>query len=126
MIGEPRSPGPDGHGGESTVAAAVPMQDQPATTPAAGPDLIEATHLRPVVEAIGSVVAQTTLMGALLYYFGFKYTDALARFFGFDANTLGYSTHDYIVRSIVPVAPAVGFLLLVGLVLMAIHRRIRG
>jgi hypothetical protein len=125
MIGQTNPPGPDGLGSEPDVASAAPGTDPTATTLAAGPILIEGAQVRPVLEAIGSVVAQTTLLSALLYYFGYMYTDAEAVALGIDANTLGYSTRDYVLRSIPPVIPPIGFLLLVGLVLMRVHGRLR-
>ncbi|MET8630725.1 hypothetical protein ABZW30_44755 [Kitasatospora sp. NPDC004669] len=80
-----------------------------STTPSAG-----------WVGTLASVLAPTTYIGALLYFFGFSYTDAMYEQFGIDAATLGFSTQDYLLRSasalFIPgfVALAGGLLLLFG------------
>jgi hypothetical protein len=87
---------------------------------------LDSAPVRSALEAVGSIVAQTTLLAALLYYFGYMYTEILARQFGLNATILGYSSQDYVVRSFRPIVPAFGFLLLVGLACLGIHVKIRG
>ena len=50
--------------------------------------------------ALLSIVAPTTLVVALLYYFGWARTSAEAHALGLDDSLFGYSTQDYILRSI--------------------------
>jgi uncharacterized membrane protein YidH (DUF202 family) len=73
---------------------------------------------RSTIETIGSVVAPTTLIGALLYYFGWARTNALYASFGVDASALGFSIQDYVLRSTdatyVPLG-ALGILILLAL-----------
>jgi len=52
------------------------------------------------VQLVGSVVAPTTLITALLFYFGWVRTAAQARRLGLDTTILGYSAQDYVLRSI--------------------------
>ncbi|MEV0533839.1 hypothetical protein [Kitasatospora sp. NPDC050463] len=44
-------------------------------------------------------VAPTTLITALLFFFGFAYTDSLYNYFGLDAATIGFGTQDLLLRS---------------------------
>ncbi|HKA04107.1 MAG TPA: hypothetical protein VKD67_07245 [Acidimicrobiales bacterium] len=41
-----------------------------------------------------------SVVTALLYYFGWARTNAMAGFFGIDPDVLGYSTQDYMLRSV--------------------------
>ena len=56
--------------------------------------------LRTTVRGILSLVAPTTLVVALLYYFGWARTSAEAHALGLDDSLFGYSTQDYVLRSI--------------------------
>jgi uncharacterized membrane protein YidH (DUF202 family) len=77
-----------------------------------------ASSWRSTIETIGSVVAPTTLVGALLYYFGWARTNELYTSFGVDASALGFSVNDYVLRSTdatyVPLG-ALGVLILLAL-----------
>ena len=129
MTGEVRSP-ERATGASNGLAAAgelpvqagpVPAAGRPLTgTPAADADGV--LGFRPAVEAVRLVVAPTTLLGALLFYFGWVFTNARSLYFGIDPSTLGFSNQDYLLRSIDPVFLPFGALLLVGLVLVAAHR----
>lgn len=77
-------------------------------------DEAEASLLRSL-KGIGSVVAPTSLLTALLFYYGWVYTDAQSRFLGLDVSLLGFSTRDYLLRSLEP-----AFLPLIGLLLAAL------
>ena len=63
------------------------------------------TGLQSTLETLSLVVGPTTLLTALLFYFGWVHTRALYGFFGIDLSTLDFSTEDYLLRSIVPVLP---------------------
>lgn len=56
--------------------------------------------LRPVVRMLGAVVAPTTLVSALLYWFGFSHATRLYGYFGIDSAQLGLGTRDYLIRSL--------------------------
>jgi hypothetical protein len=55
---------------------------------------------RDAVELIALVVAPATLLGALLFYFGWARSRAQARYFGVDVDLLGRSNQEYALRSI--------------------------
>jgi hypothetical protein len=52
------------------------------------------------VRALGTLVAPTTLVVALLYYFGWARTSTQAFVMGLDESLFGFTTQDYILRSI--------------------------
>lgn len=52
---------------------------------------------------LSKVIAPTALLTALLFYFGWARSSALYRAFGVDQSLLGFSTLDYLMRSL-PVA----------------------
>lgn len=59
-----------------------------------------AARVRDALETVGLVVAPTTMLTALLYYFGWVRTGALFGYFGIDQSTLQLSTADYLLRSV--------------------------
>ncbi|MGH2770894.1 MAG: hypothetical protein ACRDJF_10305 [Actinomycetota bacterium] len=73
---------------------------------------------------MGLVVALGVAVSALLFYFGWVYTDARARYFGIDPSMLGYSAQEYIFRSIDVVFLPLGAFLIAGLLLLWAHSRI--
>jgi len=58
------------------------------------------TSLQSTVRGLLSIVAPTTLVVGLLYYFGWARTSAEAHALGLDDSLFGYSSQDYILRSI--------------------------
>jgi len=72
-------------------------EPQAATAPAtvASPS----PSARSALELAGLVVAPTTLVTALAFYFGWVLTNSRASYFGIDASALGFSTQDYLLRS---------------------------
>ncbi|MEU2124800.1 hypothetical protein [Nocardia niwae] len=62
---------------------------------------------------IGAIVAPTTIITALCYYFGYVYTRKRLAYFGVDCDALGFTSSDYVVGS-VSVLYAPLLLLLVG------------
>jgi len=55
--------------------------------------------LRATFKGISAVVAPTSAVTALLYYFGWTRTSIEAKQLGLDESVLGYSTQDYLLRS---------------------------
>src|SRR2546423_8248003 len=55
---------------------------------------------RRVLALVGALVAPTTLVTGLAFYFGWRREQAFAGYFGVDPSTLGYSTSDYVLRSV--------------------------
>lgn len=54
---------------------------------------------RSALKGITTLVAPTTVITSLLYYFGWARTTEQARVMGLEQSLLGYSTSDYILRS---------------------------
>ena len=77
--------------------------------------------LHQTLRTIGSVIAPTTLLTALLFYFGWVSVSVQARYFGFDASLLEFSTQDYLLQSISPTFLPLGGALLVVLALLRGH-----
>lgn len=125
MTGEVLGPGTakssvNGLGGQAEPRVPVPEPGQRPPPPPG--DANAGLRFRPALEALRSVVAPTTLLGALLFYFGWVFTNARSLYFGIDPSTLGLSNQDYLLRSIDPVFLPLGALLLIGLVLVGVHR----
>jgi uncharacterized membrane protein len=53
-----------------------------------------------VISLVAAVVAPTTLITALAYYFGYRRERAFAGFFGIDVSALNFTTTDYVLRSV--------------------------
>ncbi|CAA9221802.1 MAG: hypothetical protein AVDCRST_MAG10-716 [uncultured Acidimicrobiales bacterium] len=95
------------------MAEADPEPESPA---AAG----EAAVLRSV-RGIATFVAPTSLITALLVYFGWVWTDALSRYLGLDESLFPFSTRDYVLRSLTPAFGPLITLLLATLVAQWAH-----
>jgi hypothetical protein len=67
------------------------------------------------------VVAPTSALTALLYYFGWVRTNVEATRLGLDDSVLGYSTQDYLLRSMSSILAPLVFLLVAVLVGLAVH-----
>ena len=76
---------------------------------------------RGVIRAL-TVVGPVTLLTSLAYYFGWTATHASARYLGIDESILGFSTQDYLLRSIT----ALFWPLCVGLGLAALALQAHG
>jgi len=63
----------------------------------------------------GSVIAPTTLLTALLFYFGYVSSLQQYAYFGIDIDAIGLSTQDYLLRSPEALFLPTGILLLTGL-----------
>ena len=81
---------------ETTTTTTV--TDAPQVTVDAG--VPPAHALRATLRGVSAVVGPTTMVLALLYYFGWVRTSYQAHRLGLDDSLLGYSTQDYVLRSI--------------------------
>lgn len=84
----------------------------PPETGDAGPAGVRIDSLWPLVER---VIAPTTLLVALTYYFGWQYTQARTAYLGVDVTLLDFSTQDYVTRSADALFVPLGALALAGL-----------
>lgn len=68
------------------------------------------------------VASQTALIIGLFYYFGWVRTQATFAYFGVDTSLIGYSTPNYVLRSIDAEFRPFLYAALITLVLLGIHR----
>ncbi len=59
--------------------------------------------LSAVLDLAGKVIGLTSIIAALLYYFGWARTQALYKHFGVDQTMLGFTAQDYVLRSLVAI-----------------------
>jgi hypothetical protein len=77
------------------------------------------------VNILGSVIAPATLLGALLFYFGYVSSRAQYDYFGIDVDVIGLTTQNYVARSPQPLLVPLLVLALLGAALVAVHALIR-
>ena len=77
--------------------------------------------LERAVQLATAIVAPTTVLTALLFYYGWVRTNALFQYFGVDATVLGFTTQDYLLRSSEALYVPFGTLLVVGLAGLWVH-----
>ncbi|TFD55636.1 hypothetical protein E3T43_10940 [Cryobacterium sp. Hh7] len=77
------------------------------------------------MNVLGSIIAPATLLGALLFYFGYVSSRAQYDYFGIDVDVIGLSTQDYVMRSPQPLLVPLLVFALVGAALIAWHAQIR-
>jgi hypothetical protein len=92
---------------------------EPVTPEAAAPD--PTRTVRATFKGLGAVVAPTSAVTGLLYYFGWTRSSFEARRLGLDDSLLGYSTQDYLLRSMSSMLAPLAVGLLVVLVAVAFH-----
>lgn len=76
------------------------------------------------LELISSIVAPSSLVTGLLFYFGWVYTSARSLYFGIDPSILGFSTADYILRSFDVLQVPLGATMILVLLLLKAHSRL--
>ncbi|MFZ3559951.1 hypothetical protein [Streptomyces sp. BH055] len=77
------------------------MTGTPGPEPPTPPDgASQAAGMRRVGALFGAVVAPTTFVTALLYYFGWHHAYWFFDYFGVNSTLLGFSTFDYLMRSL--------------------------
>lgn len=94
----------------------MPEAPEPAT-----PESPFETEGRRLVGLIVAVVAPVTLITALAYYFGYRREQAFADFFGIDPSALGFTTNDYVLRSVDALFVPVTVVLLVAFGAVLLH-----
>jgi hypothetical protein len=73
------------------------------------------------LQVFAALLAPGTLIGALMFYFGWVRTHSFYAFFGIDADTLGLSTTDYVLRSTDALWPPLGGLVVIILLSLLVH-----
>ena len=95
-------PKPEATAPEPTPSATAPVPPVAAQEPVpagSAPDS-GAGALPQLARVLGGIVAPTTLLTGLLYYFGWLHAYYLFGYFGINSTTLGFSTVDYLMRSV--------------------------
>ncbi|GAB3676537.1 hypothetical protein GCM10027589_46680 [Actinocorallia lasiicapitis] len=78
----------------------------------------------PLLRWLAAVVANATVVTALLVYFGWQRSEVMARRIGIDESILGMSTRDYVLRSVGQVLALLLTISLAGLLWLALDRRL--
>jgi hypothetical protein len=74
------------------------------------------------LQVFAALLAPGTLIGALMFYFGWVRTHSFYAFFGIDADTLGLSTTDYVLRSADALWPPLSGLVVLILLSLLAHK----
>ncbi|SDJ10526.1 hypothetical protein SAMN05444157_1761 [Frankineae bacterium MT45] len=110
--------------------AAPPEAAPPEAGPPAGPpddradddaDAVSSAAIERGIQLVAGIIAPTTLLTALLYYFGFVATDSFYEYFGVDAATVQFSTQNYLLRSVGALYVPIGTILLLALLSVWVH-----
>ncbi|MGH2750096.1 MAG: hypothetical protein ACRDK3_04380 [Actinomycetota bacterium] len=78
--------------------------------------------LQSLGKVLGAVLAPTTAVTALAFYFAVKRQETLSRHFGIDTSVLGFSVQDYLLRGGDALFVILLFVALVGLAVIQLHR----
>lgn len=97
------------------MADAAPSRDPLASSEGR---LESPDRFRAVLQVVGSVVAPTTLLTALLYYFGRAHAYWFFQHFGVDITLVGLNSQDYVLRSIDALFVPMVLLLSLGLLIL--------
>lgn len=92
---------------------------------ASPPEADVASGLSRLVQILGTVVAPTTLLTALFYYFGWMFSYWFFDYFGVNSTLLGLTTSDYLIRSVDGLFVPMTVLACLGLVALWGHRALR-
>jgi hypothetical protein len=82
-------------------------------------------QLRRFLASAAAVIAPTTLITGLLFYFGYAFTRARYLYFGLDVDTIGLTTQDYVMRSPTPLVIPLLVLALLGAGVAMAHSAVR-
>jgi hypothetical protein len=110
--------------GSPMAQRASPLRDSGAVQETQSSDLPRG--LQAVFKVAGAVVAPTTAVTALAYYFAVKRQETLARYFGIDTSVLGFSVQDYLLRVGDALFIVLLFGALIGLCAIQAHRAVTG
>ncbi len=109
-----RDPVAGADGGESPGEATTDTSTAPALTK---------QDLYSVLGALGAI---TTVVAAVMFYFGWRRSDVQSRTMGIDVSLFGYSSQDYVLRSISSLYTPM--LVMIGIVLgwLFVHGKVTG
>ena len=122
-----RTPTGDASDSPDPQAPGDPGIDPPTHDDAASREFEGVQALPRVLRIVGSVVAPTSLLTALMIYFGVLYSVAYYRYFGVNHTVLGLSVQDLLILSADAAVPPLTFLagatlLTVAVLRLPVHR----
>ena len=120
------SPGPGPVAQIVGATATIPAEDPtspPQLAPAAGPTGTS-DALKEALKPVVALLANVTVVTALLVYFGWRRAETHADRLGIDESVLGMTTREYVLRSVGPVLVLLVGLAVGGLAWMALERRL--
>ncbi|MEJ2885659.1 hypothetical protein [Actinomycetospora aeridis] len=91
----------------------------------AAPKPAERSSLSERLKNLAGVLAPTTVIAALLYYFGYVTTYAKYAYFGIDVPTLRMSTQELALQSVAAIFFPLGAILVVGIVAIGVNAAVR-
>jgi hypothetical protein len=123
-------------GGATTMGAPAPPAERPPDLPGqagssppatTGGQAVEPTSgLAQLTRILGTIVAPTTLLTSVLFYFGWMHSYWFFNYFGVNSTVLGLTTEDYLMRALdglwVPMTVVAG----AGLLVLWGHAVLRG
>ncbi|MEO3783950.1 hypothetical protein ABGB12_11490 [Actinocorallia sp. B10E7] len=80
----------------------------------------------PALRWLGAIVANATVITALLVYFGWQRSEVMAKRLGIDESVLGMSTREYVLRSVGPVLVLLLVISVAGFGWLALDRWLTG
>lgn len=89
-----------------------------------GPPLTQGVTRQDVFSVLGGLGAILTLSTAVMFYFGWRRSDVQSREMGIDVSLFGFSTQDYVLRSISSLYLPILTLLFMGLACLWLHFRV--
>jgi len=78
-----------------------------------------------LLELLSTVIAPTTLVTALLFYFGWMRTNTLFQYFGIEATMLRFSPSDYVLRSVDTTFIPMSAVIFLALGALGLHRIVK-
>jgi hypothetical protein len=121
-----RSSGPGPVAQIIDVSATIPAEDTtplPRPAPVAGPTGTS-DALKEALKPVVALLANVTVVTALLVYFGWRRAETHADRLGIDESVLGMTTREYVLRSVGPVLVLLVGVAVCGLAWMALERRL--
>ncbi len=112
---------PAAEGEVAAPAAAEPTPDAHAGTPDEAPAPWTASSILSAVTKFGPPI---TIVTALMLYFGWARADAQSKAMGIDVSMFGYTTQDYVLRSLSTLYLPLLALAGLGLAWLSLHRRV--
>jgi hypothetical protein len=113
--------------GTTTSEPAAPQAPAPAMAPTAtatSPPASASDTLKEALKPVVALLANVTVVTALLVYFGWRRAETHADRLGIDESVLGMTTREYVLRSVGPVLALLVGIAACGLAWMALERRI--